>query len=94
MAQRYFSVEASAYEQTRLAMDAAWPFPQGETSIEPLATAPKDTNGNALIAIRATHCDMEPFQSAIATLLGNNAATEITQAAYEASLPQPEMPQP
>ena len=82
---RYFTVEPTAYEQTRLAMDAAWPFPAGETSIEPLETAAKDGNGNVLIAIRSTHCDMEPFQSAIASLLGSNAATEITQADYEAA---------
>lgn len=93
MEQRYFNVNASAYEQTRLAMDAAWPFPEGETSIEPLATAPKDTNGNALVAIRSVHCGMEPFQSAIASLLASGDATEITQADYEAALPQEEMPQ-
>lgn len=91
---RYFQVEPTTYEQTRLAMDTAWPFPQGETSIEPLATAPKDSNGNALVAIRSVHCDMEPFETAIATLLGNNTATKITQAEYEAALPQSEMPQP
>lgn len=71
-------------------MDAAWPFPEGETSIEPLETAPKNSNGNVLIAIRSTHCEMEPFQSAIASLLGGNAATEITQAEYEAALPSAE----
>jgi len=85
---RFFIVDPTAYEQTRLAMDAAWPFPAGETSIEPVATAPKEANGNVLIGIRAMHCDMEPFQSAIASLLGGGSATEITQAEYEAALPQ------
>lgn len=89
---QFFTVEPTAYEQTRLAMDSAWPFPQGETSIEPLATAPKASNGNALIGIRTMHCNMEPFRSAIAALLDSNAATEITQAEYEAALPQAEMP--
>jgi hypothetical protein len=85
---RFFTVDPTAYEQTRLAMDAAWPFPAGETSIEPLATAPKNQSGNVLIAIRTVHCDMEPFKSAVESLLGSNAATEITQAEYEAALPQ------
>lgn len=74
-------------------MDAAWPFPQGETSIDPLETAPKDANGNVLIAIRSVHCDTEPFQTAIATLLSANAATEITQEDYDAALPKTEGPQ-
>jgi len=87
---RCFLVEPTAYEQTRLAVDAAWVFPEGETSIEPLATAPKDQSGNVLIAIRTVHCDLEPFKSAVESLLGSNAATEITQAEYEAALPQPE----
>lgn len=91
---RFFTVDPSAYEQTRLTMDAAWPFPQGETSIEPLATAPKDASGNVLIGIRSVHCEIEPFQSAIASLLGSGAATEITQTEYEAALPQPETPMP
>ena len=89
---RFFIVEPTAYEQTRLSLDVAWGFPSGETSIEPLATAPKDANGNVLIAIRAIHCDMEPFKSAVEGLLASGAATEITQAEYEAALPQAELP--
>jgi hypothetical protein len=85
---RYFTVEADAYEQARFAVDAAWGFSETETSIEPLATAPKDQGNNVLIAIRAVHCDMEPFKSAVESLLGSNAAAEITQAEYEAALPQ------
>jgi hypothetical protein len=88
--QRYFQVEPTAYEQARLAVDAAWGFPAGETSIEPLATAPKDANGQVFIAIRAMHCDMEPFKSAVEGLLASGAATEVAQAEYEAALPQPE----
>jgi hypothetical protein len=90
MNSRFFTVEPNAYEQTRLAVDAAWGFSATETSIEPLATAPKDSNGQALIAIRAMHCDMEPFKSAVEGLLASEAAAEITQAEYEAALPQPE----
>jgi hypothetical protein len=85
---RYFLVDPAAYEQTRLAVDAAWEFPEGETSIEPLATAPQDANGQVLIAIRAMHCDMEPFKSAVEGLLASEAATEIAQAEYEAALQQ------
>ena len=89
---RCFIVKPTAYEQARIAVDAAWGFPEGETSIEPLATAPKDASGQVLIAIRAMHCDMEPFKSAVEGLLAGGAATEITQAEYEAALPQAEGP--
>jgi hypothetical protein len=92
MNSRFFTVEPNAYEQTRLAVDAAWVFPEGETSIEPLATAPKDQSGNVLIAIRTVHCDLEPFKSAVEGLLANSDATEITQAEYEAALPAPVLP--
>jgi hypothetical protein len=88
--QRYFQVEPTAYEQTRLAVDAAWGFPAGETSIEPLASAPKDQSGNVLIAIRTIHCDMEPFFSAIAGLLASGDAVEITQEQYLAAMPSEE----
>ena len=89
---RFFTVEPTAYEQTRLALDAAWGFPQGETSIEPLATAPKDQSGNVLIAIRSLHCDMEPFKSAVEGLLASGAAIELTQAEYGGALPAPSLP--
>lgn len=89
---RHFQVEPTAYEQARLALDSAWKFPVGETSIDPLAIAPKNSNGYALIAIRIVHCEMEPFKSAVEGLLESGAATEITQAQYEAALPQSELP--
>ena len=89
---RFFKVAPAAYEQTRKAIDIAWGFEFGETSIEPLATAPKNSNGNVLIAIRAMHSEMEPFKSAVDGLLASGAATEITQAQYEAALPQSELP--
>jgi hypothetical protein len=92
MNSRFFTVEPPAYEQTRLNVDAAWGFSATETSIEPLATAPKDSSGNVLIAIRSIHCEMEPFKSAVEGLLASGAAAEITEAQYEAALPQVEMP--
>jgi hypothetical protein len=85
---RYFKVQPQSYEQTRLALDQAAGFGPHETVYEPLATAPLAPDANALIGIRAEHCELEPYASAVASLLGSNAATEITQAEYEAALPQ------
>jgi len=85
---RYFrSINPQAYEATRLALDAAVPMPQGETVYEPLGTAPKADNGHVLIAIRTEHCQIEPYKSAVESMLTSGDATEITQAEYEAALP-------
>lgn len=89
---RYFKVQPLSYEQTRFALDQAAGFGSHETVYEPLATAPKDSNGQVLIAIRTVHCDMEPYKSAVEGLLVSGAATEITQAEYEAALPAPSLP--
>jgi hypothetical protein len=85
---RYFKVRAQDYEQTRLALDQAAGFGPHETVYEPLATAPLASDGDALISIRTEHCEMEPYAGAIASLLGGGSAIEITQAEYEAALPQ------
>jgi hypothetical protein len=85
---RCFTVNPTAYEQTRLSLDQATGLALHETVYEPLASAPKNQIGQVLIAIRAVHFDMEPFKSAAEELLASGAATEITQAEYEAALPQ------
>lgn len=88
---RYFrSISPQAYEDARLALDAAVPMPQGETVYEPLATAPKASNGDVLIAIRTEHCQIQPYKSAVEAMLASGDATEITQAEYEAALPSAE----
>ena len=89
---RYFKVQPQSYEQTRLALDQAAGFGPHETVYEPLATAPLAPDGDVLIGIRTEHCELEPYASAIASLLGSNAATEMTQAEYEVAMPQVEMP--
>lgn len=90
---RCFKAAIHAYESTRHALDAAVPMPQGETVYEPLANAPKTDNGDALIAIRTEHCQVEPYKSAVESMLASGDATEITQAEYEAALPQSKLPQ-
>lgn len=89
---RYFKVQSQSYEQTRLALDEAVGFGPRETVYEPLATAPLAPDGDVLIGIRTEHCELEPYASAVASLLGSNAATEITEAEYEAALPPPVVP--
>lgn len=90
---RYFRVLPQPYEQTRLALDQAAGFGPHETAYEPLATAPTDANGDVYISIRTEHCQIEPYKSAVESMLASGDATEITQVDYDAALPQEEMPQ-
>lgn len=90
MSNRFFKVTPQDYEQTRLALDQAAGFGPHETVYEPLATAPLAPDGDVLISIRSEHCELEPYASAVTSLLDSNAATEITQAEYEAALPSSE----
>jgi hypothetical protein len=76
---KYFSVQPEAYESTRLALDLAIPIPPGETIYEPLKSAPKNAEGNVLISIRSEHCEIEPFKSAVESLIGSGAAVEISE---------------
>lgn len=91
---RHFrSTNPQSYEAVRLSLDAAVPMPQGETVYEPLASAPRADNGDVLIAIRSEHCQMEPYKTAVESMLASGDAAEITKADYEAALPQQEVPQ-
>ena len=50
---KYYLLTPDAYELYRAALDAAMGFPceVAATSIEPVATAPRDAGGNVLLAI-------------------------------------------
>jgi len=85
---RFFRAPSSLYEAIRSQLDAAYPVPQGETTIEPAATAPKDDEGRCYVAVRDEHCAVEPWLSGIQQAL-QAGAEEVTEADYQAVLPQP-----
>lgn len=79
---RFFRTTPEIYETIRSAMDAESGFPNlhAETWFVPISVAPKDANGQPIIAAIAPIA--ERFKAA--------GAEEITSAEYQNLLPQPE----
>lgn len=67
-------------------MDQVLGLPQNETSIEPAISAPRDTNGNILLAIRDEHVAQDPYLSAISEAISQGYAVEITEEDYNTTL--------
>lgn len=86
---RFFKIHASPYEQTRLALDNQRQMPPGETTYEPLATAPRTPDGDVLLAVRVEHCDLPDIALAIAAMFANGWGVEISEAEYRAAIPVP-----
>lgn len=84
---RFFVVDAAAYESTRLSVDAALAMPQGETCLVPAADANKTIAWQVLVSVRVEHCGLEPYKSAIDSLLASNAGQEVGEADWLAMFP-------
>jgi hypothetical protein len=79
---RFFRTSPAIYESIRSAMDAESGFPNShaETWFVPISSAPKDANGNPVIAAIA----------AIAARFEAAGAEEMSSTEYQNLLPQPE----
>ena len=92
---RYFRCESDdlAYEQARLALDAAWGHPNTEarieTCIDPAPVAPRDPEGRIVLAVNDEFCAYPAAEQMLGYMLTNGAATEITQAEYTAAVQRP-----
>jgi len=90
------TADESLYESIRLQLDAAWghPTPDGRTvtCFDPAAVAPRDAAGRLLLAVHDEFATWEPAATLLPQLLASGAVEEITQAEYQAALPQ--MPTP
>jgi hypothetical protein len=92
---RYFRTASDeAYEQARHMLDAAWGFPDPSvftvTSITPAASAPRDSLGRILLAVRDEWCEYSVAVDLLPQLLASGLAEEIDEQTYFSSLPQPE----
>lgn len=88
---RFFRIsDAAAYESTRLSLDAARQMPHGETTYEPLATAPRNANGDAMLSIRSAHCELPDIAHALSLMLANVWGVEITASEYWQEMPTQE----
>jgi hypothetical protein len=89
---RYFRCEAgdTAYEQARLALDAAWGHPNAETKtvtcISPAAVAPSDAEGRIVLAVHEQFVEYPAASQMLGYMLGIGAAVEITAAEYAAAV--------
>lgn len=86
---RYFKIKPEPYERIRATLDSAMSLTPPETVYQPLASAPQSTDGDALLAVREQHCDIELFATAIADMLAAGEGAELTRAQYDATRPRP-----
>ena len=82
---RYFRCDAGdeAYEQARLALDAAWGHPNAETRtltcIDPASVAPRDQQGRIVLAVNDEFCAYPEAEQMLTQMLAAGAATEISE---------------
>lgn len=84
---RYFrTADAEAYEGIRLQLDVAWGHPtqdgQTLTCIEPAATAPRDSQGRILLAVKEEFATWEPAATLLPQILASGVVEEITATEY------------
>lgn len=81
----------AAYEQARLALDAAWghPTPSGLTTtcFEPAVTAPRDRQGRVVLSVQNEFAEFPAAAQLLPQLLASGAVEEISEAEYRAALP-------
>lgn len=90
----YAATNDALYEQTRLALDAAWGLPNQfglVTCIDPAAKALRDSQGRILMAITDEWLEWPPVLALFPNLLASGAMQEISRAAYD-SVANPEVP--
>lgn len=92
---RYFRCDAgdAAYEQARLALDAAWghpnPVTKTVTCIDPAAVAPRDGLQRIVLAVDDEFCAYPAAAQMLSIMLGSGAAEEITATEYQAAVTKP-----
>jgi hypothetical protein len=92
---RYFRCDAGdeAYEQARLALDAAWGHPNADTNtqtcIDPAAVAPRDLAGRIVLAVNDEFCAYPAAAEMLSLMLGSGAAIEISEADYQSATDRP-----
>lgn len=72
----------TVYEQVRLGLDAAWGHTPPTTCVDPAAVAPRDADGNILLAVRAEFVSFDAVAAMLPQLLASGAVEEITEAEY------------
>ena len=95
---KYFRCLAGdeAYEQVRLALDAAWGHPNAETKtvtcFDPATVAPRDSQGRIVLAVSDEFVAYPAAAEMLPQLLASGAVEEITEQAYRSALPEAPSP--
>lgn len=74
----------AAYEQARLALDAAWGHEPPVTCIDPAAAAPRDPSGKIVLAVRDEFATYSAAAEMLPELIANGAVEYIAADAYMA----------
>jgi hypothetical protein len=90
---RFFrTADETLYESIRLQLDSAWGHPTPDektlTCFDPASVAQRDSVGRLLLAVNYEFCTWEPASTLIPQLIASGAVEEITQAEYQAAMPQ------
>lgn len=86
---RFFRTESEAvYEQARLALDAAWGFPNAGTltCIDSASVAPRDAQGRIVLAVKDEFCAYSVASELLPQLLASGAVEEIDRDTYTAAV--------
>lgn len=75
----------AVYEQVRLGLDAAWDHQPPTTCVDPAAVAPRDADGNILLAVRPEFVAFDAVAEILPSLLASGVVVEITEADYFAN---------
>lgn len=94
MSRRYFAASPQVYEAVRAQLDALWGHPDGvtDTAFQPVALAPQDANGRALLAVWSSFCEMQDVAAMLPGLLASGSVSEITEQEFNACLPVSSFP--
>ena len=80
---RYFRSNVSVYESFRAALDAAWGYPNTETSTDtalpPAETLPADVDGRVYVAVPDEYCNYELPSVLLPQAIAAGAIEEITE---------------
>jgi hypothetical protein len=89
---RYFRSTPAVYASICAQLDAAYGYPNAATKTErtlPLvADLPTDGDGRVYLAVSAEYCDFILPSQMLPQLIAAGVVEEITEAAYQAVLPQ------
>ena len=96
MSSRYFAANPDAYQQLRAALDTAWGYPNEDTKTASCLPAPEDcptdADGRIAVMVLREYTEYEDAAPLIAAALASGNAIEITEAEYDALLPEDDFP--